>query len=511
MSSLNLTQELLFNRHDSLLPLYHYRGKMISRKQMAKSVSGLASHLVKFIEPGDCVVIYMNDCPSLVSAFLATMACGGVPAVVNPKIKADGLNHVLELTDAKLVFTSLDKATYIPHNCDFEVLYDDEDSASLLSSFSLGVGDSDWNDFVCSPESATSYLQFTSGSTGLPKAVEHSASGTLSFCRAVACSWLSLTSADICYSVPKLFFGYGMGNSLFFPLFSGASAILDSDWPSPNRILANIVEYRPSVLFAGPAILTMLRESSDDVVSVVEKIVSAGAVLSSVEEQFWAHKGAPIKNGFGATELGHIFLASHNENLNGSALNSMLDGYQYKLVDNDGNEIGEANKTGALLVKGPSISPGYLNQPRVTESKFQKGWYRTGDLFELDSAGGFNYLGREDDLFKVNGRWVVPSVVEASLTEHFQEISEAVLVPSSHSCDEKPTLYLSGKSIPQDSRYVETVKLFIRETHASYMEPKTIIQLDAIPRNANGKLNRNSLVELAKQYANKTVEAEICD
>ncbi|WP_407330685.1 AMP-binding protein [Enterovibrio sp. 27052020O] len=509
MHQINLAEELLFNRHEMSLPLYSYKGEIITRKQMAKSVSELASHLNRYIAPNDTVIIYMNDSPSLVCAFLATIACGGVPSVVNPMTKREGIQHLLDLTDAKLIFTSIEKATYIPHSCDFEVIHTDDDDRVAISDFSLGRGNRAWRDFVRKPDTATCYLQFTSGSTGLPKAVKHSSKATLSFCRTVACSWLGLSSSDVCYSVPKMFFGYGMGNSLFFPLFAGASAVLDNEWPSLNTILSNIIECRPTVLFSGPAIFNMLRPRAKDVASVINKVVSAGSVLSREETEFWADRGVFIKNGFGATELGHIFLASHDEKHQGSALSGVLDGYEYRLVDKQGLDVINRNQVGSLSIRGPSISDGYLKQDEMTGQKFDNGWYCTGDLFEIDDRGAFHYLGREDDLFKVNGRWVVPSVIEASVCEAFSDIKEAVLVPSAFDRDTlRSTLFLTTHSGEIDDL---AVKHFIRNEHESYMAPGVILVLDEIPRNANGKLNRSSLVTLAQDFHLETKEVAQCN
>ncbi|MDO6708157.1 AMP-binding protein [Photobacterium sp. 1_MG-2023] len=508
MRVLNLTEELLFHRHDMQLPLYRYKGNLITRKRMIQSVSELSSQLCHYIEPGDQVVLYLNDSPSLVCAFLSTIACGGIPSVVNPMTKHEGLQHVIQLTDAKLIFTSIDKATYIPHDCQFEVLFAEDDHQVDISDFSLGEGNPDWRDFVRTPGTDTSYLQFTSGSTGLPKAVRHSAEATLSFCRNVACSWLGLSSADVIYSVPKMFFGYGMGNSLFFPLFTGASAVLDCEWPKLNSIVSHLNESRPTVLFGGPAIFNLLRPRAKDVASIIRTAVSAGSVLSREEADYWAELGVHIKNGFGATELGHVFLASVNEAHRGSLLTRMLDGYEYRLIDKSGQKIQTPHMAGVLLIRGPSLSSGYLKQEQVTAEKFCDGWYRTGDLFELDEHGSFCYLGREDDLFKVNGRWIVPAVIELSVCEAFPEIQEAVLVPSSRVRDTlRATLFVVTRTGEIDEA---AMKHYIRVKHESYMAPGAVIALHEMPRNANGKLNRQSLIDLAEENDLEVREAIRC-
>ena len=146
MTQVNITEDLLYSRHDTDLPLFYYKGESVTRKQMMQAVSELASHLSHYIEPGDNVIIYMNDSPSLVSAFLAAIACGAIPSVVNPKMKSSGLQYLLELTDARLVFTSISKATYIPHSCDFEVIYAEDDESVAISDFSLGKGDPGWRE-----------------------------------------------------------------------------------------------------------------------------------------------------------------------------------------------------------------------------------------------------------------------------------------------------------------------------------------------------------------------------
>ncbi len=256
MSTLaNLTEVLFRLDFDPGIALYHYQGQTLSRRECRSAILSQASQLARVLEPGDRVLLALNDSPSLVCLFLACIAVGAVPAVINPKTREQALAEILADCQASLVVLEADAppldGALVP------LTLRASSGQPLLDDFSLdalaGAAEADWDGFQRQAPTAPCYLQYTSGSTGAPKGVIHSLRNTFGFCRAFATELLALQAGDRLYSIPKMFFGYGMGNSLFFPWFSGASALLDDTWPSPERVLENLVAFRPRVLFGVPA------------------------------------------------------------------------------------------------------------------------------------------------------------------------------------------------------------------------------------------------------------------
>ncbi len=252
MSTLaNLTEVLFRLDFDPDTAVYHYRGQTLSRLQCRTYILSQASQLARLLKPGDRVVLALNDSPSLACLFLACIAVGAIPAVINPKSREQALADIAADCQASLVVREADAPSLSGPLAPLTLRA--AAGRPLLDDFSLdalvGPADLDWSAFHRQDPAAACFLQYTSGSTGAPKGVMHSLRNTLGFCRAFATELLALQAGDRLYSIPKMFFGYGMGNSLFFPWFSGASALLDDTWPSPERVLENLVAFRPRVLF----------------------------------------------------------------------------------------------------------------------------------------------------------------------------------------------------------------------------------------------------------------------
>ena len=294
----------------------------------------------------------------------------------------------------------------------------------------------------------------------------HSLRNTLGFCRAFATELLALQAGDRLYSIPKMFFGYGMGNSLFFPWFSGASALLDDTWPSPERVLENLVAFRPRVLFGcRPSMLAA--SAGQELLSSVRLAFSAGSAPPRGEFECRAragdlrrhrgYRGRPCSRqppGPGACRQHRL----------------PLPGYECRLVDREGHFIEEAGRQGVLLVRGPGLSPGYWRASEEQQARFAGGWYRTGDLFERDESGAYRHCGREDDLFKVN-RWVVPTQVEQAICRHLPEVSEAVLVPTCRLHDGlRPTQFVTLATPLDDNQILLAQRI---DQHLAEQIPRT--------------------------------------
>jgi len=266
------------------------------------------------------------------------------------------------------------------------------------------------------------FWMYSSGSTGRPKGIVHlqhdMAYSELAFARNV----LKLKPGDICFSVPKIFFAYGFGNSITFPFSVGAATLLLPGQPKPAAIFAAIGQYRPTVFFGLPTLyITLTKAEGADAAdfSSLRMAVSAAEVLSADVFNGWKQlTGLEIIEGLGSTEVLHVYLSNRAEQKKLGAAGLRVPGYEIMLRDSDGREVGD-NEEGILWVRGDSATPLYWNRPDKTAETFREdGWIYTGDRFVRDSDGFHFFRGRADDLIKISGQWVYPLEVELCLADH---------------------------------------------------------------------------------------------
>ncbi len=499
----NLARYLLDAHPDADRVAYFYGEKQISRGELRRMVAALASRLRTVLAPGERAVIALNDSPLQIAAFLACIAVGAVPAVANPRLSMDQFRELVDTCDARLLVVENARAAEVAH-----CLEGDEKlrlavplSGPGMASLDAWIasGNPEWRDYVTSEGDQPCYLQFTSGSTGNAKAVVHTFDNTIATCRIFAAEHLSIGPGDVIYAVPKIFFGYGMGNSLFFPLYTGAAAVLDSSWPTPEGVRRNLERFRPTVFFAVPSIYRALRSDAELIAGRVRLAVSAGSPLPAAEFRYWQERGVEICDGIGATELCHIFLSSRPGQARPGCTGKPLLGIECRLVDEHGKVVTGADDTGVLLVKGPIMAKGYWAREEVTAERFFDGWYRTGDLFSVDADGFYSYHGREDDLFKVNGRWVTPQAVEKAVYEAFPGVAEAALVPSTGEHDAlPPTLFVTAADPVAEGVRIQ-IENWLEQRFPSHVRPRKVISIERMPHNHNGKLMRSVLIQRAQQ------------
>ena len=497
---------LIFEQSDRGLPLFHTKSEVLTRGQFELMVRRLGSQFSDCVDPGERVVMALNDSPILSASFLACVSIGAIPTIINPRLNATQVEAICRDCDAKMLIAENDRVCEFVHSTQVTSLVSrnrtlwDVPNIPNLDSMLLN-GNPYWDDFHKVYPESPCYLQYTSGSTGEFKGVVHSIKSTIWFTCLFADNHLSIGEHDVIYSIPKMFFGYGMGNSLLFPLFTGAAAVLDAEWPTPQRVVDNFQKFNPTILFSVPSMYHTLREHVGLFANKVRIAFSAGSPLPMSEFEFWRNKGIEICDGIGATEVGHVYLSNMPGKARANRTGKPLTGYECKLLDEHDQVVKDIGEMGVLLVKGPGVSNGYWNLSEKTERCFKDGWYRTGDLFTKDGDGFYEYHGREDDKFKVKGRWVVPVFAERLITENFTVVREAVLVQSTQDHDGlRPTLFLSlqpGMSVDLAS-LEQQVTSYLSGRMEAHSLPRKVICVDAMPRNANGKLDRKVLVSIAQ-------------
>lgn len=511
MRSCNIASRVFNHRAEGIGVALAWRHETVTYHELHDLTAHIAAGLSAWgIRRGDRVLLALNDTPATVACFLAALWLGAIPILLNPRSSLSTLSYVLEDSTPSAFLCEPERA---------------EELRSLLASVAGGVRlvvqdlypaqrvtlgtplsaarrESNIPEQVELGPSEDAYWQYTSGTTGKPKAVRHHAYGMIHNTETFAAGVLGIGASDRVYSTAKLFFGYGLGNSVFFTLLNGATALLDDRWPTPALVLENIREFHPTVLFSVPVLYSALLERG----AFVKAHMAPGSVYCSAGSQLparlfesWKERfEIEVLDGIGATEMGHIFLCNRPGAARAGCTGKPFDGYSVRLLNEQGQEV-PPGVDGVLWVRGDSISLGYHNRPSETAARFRDGWYRTGDVFVRTEDGFYCHQGREDDLFKVNGRWVAPVELETHVLQQFPEVREAAVVPVTGARGlEVPALCVVPRHEDLDaaewSSLKEQISASFRQRFDSYKCPARYERLQALPKNDNGKLTRATLI-----------------
>lgn len=341
---------------------------------------------------------------------------------------------------------------------------------------------------------------YTSGTTGKPKAAIHRHVNIRHVYETYGRQTLGIQSDDRCLSVAKMFFAYGIGNSLFFPLAAGATAVLSPEPPTPGSIAALLLAHAPTLFFGVPTFYAGLlaSQASDDTFETVRLCVSAGEALpEAVQSGFTKRFGVNVLDGIGSTEALHIFLSNSPDAIRPGTTGKPVPGYRIELRDG-GGQLVKPGSPGDLYVSGDSIALGYWRRADASRKVFQGEWLRTGDTYVVDESGHYRYLGRSDDLLKAGGIWVSPAEVEARLVEH-EAVAEAAVVgiPDDAGMDKPAALVVRAPG--HDHVDADALIAWCREGLASFKRPRLVEFTTELPRTATGKVQRFRVKELLGQ------------
>ena len=348
------------------------------------------------------------------------------------------------------------------------------------------------------------FWMYSSGSTGRPKGIVHLQHDMAYTHASYARHLLQLGERDVCFSVPKIFFAYGLGNSITSPFSVGASSVLLPGQPRPAAIFETIARYRPSVFFGLPTLYTALTKAPEakgaDLTSL-RLAVSAAEVLSADVFNAWkATSGLEIVEGLGSTEVLHIYLSNTTERKKLGAAGKRVPGYEVVLRDSDGREVANGEE-GILWVRGDSSSPGYWNRPdKTAETMRADGWIYTGDRFVRDADGFHFFRGRADDLVKVSGQWVYPLEVELCLADHpaVRECAVLAVKQESELTALKAFVVLNDKAAASDAT-TRSLQDYVKGRLLPYKYPRLVTYLDDLPKTGTGKIDRQALLQDSAQ------------
>ncbi len=343
----------------------------------------------------------------------------------------------------------------------------------------------------------TAFWLYSSGSTGTPKGVRHVHGSLKATSDTYGEHVLKVKEDDLVFSVAKLFFAYGLGNGMTFPLSVGATTVLLSGRPTPDSVSEVLTEFKPSVFCGVPTLYAALlhhwETQGTRPEAPLRRSISAGEALPEEIGKKWVTLwGVDILDGVGSTEMLHIFLSNSDGNVVYGTSGQAVPGYDLRLVDEQGVDVG-VGEVGELLVRGPSAAEGYWNQRSKSRATFEGEWTRTGDKYELTDTDRFIYCGRTDDMFKVSGIWVSPFEIEQALIAHPDVLEAAVVAARDEEGLEKPKAFVvlkGGNMLPVD------IKEFVKNKIGKWKYPRWIEVVEDLPKTATGKIQRFKLREL---------------
>jgi len=341
---------------------------------------------------------------------------------------------------------------------------------------------------------------YTSGSTGDPKGVKHVHSNLMATAKLFGQGILGISENDVVHSASKLFFAYGLGNALTFPLSVGATAALWPHRPSPEGVFETLKRNRVTIFYGVPSLYTALLAHKDIAKGAgsdrLRLCVSAGEALPAHIGEGWrAVTGVDVLDGLGSTEMLNTFLSNRPGDIRYGSTGKPVPGYEARIVDEHGRELG-INEIGELIVRGPSAGEGYWNQREKSRRTFVGEWTHTGDKYRRDADGYFYYCGRTDDMFKVSGMWVSPFDVEAALISHEAVLEAAVIGKEDADGLIKPKAFIVLRNgFKADKVLLDALKLHVKDKAGPWKFPRWIEARATLPRTATGKLQRFKLRE----------------
>lgn len=502
-----------FNVAAYLLALNEQRGavtayiddtRSLSYSELADAVRRCAAGLLALgLKREERVLVVMHDSIDFPVAFLGALYAGVVPVPVNTLLTADDYAFMLDHSRAQALLVSRPlwptlEAALAASKQSLPVLVSggSEPAPEGTHAFSSLLDTAPLAHPADTRADDIAFWLYSSGSTGRPKGAVHTHANLYWTAALYGKPVLGLREGDVCFSAAKLFFAYGLGNALTFPLSVGATTVLMAERPTPTAVFKRWTERQVSVFFGAPtgyAGMLASPELPERSQVRLRLCSSAGEALPrEIGERFTARFGCEIIDGLGSTEMLHIFLSNRPGAVRYGSTGEVVPGYALRLLDEAGNEAARG-EIGDLFVSGPSSALLYWAQREKSRATFQGEWTKTGDKYYVDERGAYVYAGRSDDMLKVSGIYVSPFEVEATLMQHPAVLECAVIgkedadgLIKTKAC----VVCKPGQQVSEDE-----LKAFVKERLAAYKYPRFIEFIDELPKTATGKIQRFRLRE----------------
>jgi 4-hydroxybenzoate-CoA ligase len=474
----------------------------LSYAELADQSNRLAGALqLSGINHDDRAAMFVLDQLEFPIIFWGALKTGVVPVAVNTLLSTDVYSAILEDCAASIVFVSAELADVVmpavrASNSIKHIVVIGDDSPNNGTSWKSFTENADPVSTISCNEDDIAFWLYSSGSTGAPKGVRHQHQALRATCDTYGSQVLGIKESDVVFSAAKLFFAYGMGNGMSFPLSVGATGLLYNARPTPDSVSDIIEKHQPNIYFGVPtlyaALLQKWQSQPPQLSDSLRLCVSAGEALPEEIGLKWkALTNVDIIDGVGSTEMLHIFLSNQINDIKYGTSGVAVPGYELRLLNDEGNEA-KPGELGELLVRGKSSATDYWNKPEKTRITFEGDWTRTGDKYELMEDGRYLYCGRTDDMFKVSGIWVSPFEVEQALIAYPAILEAAVVSHDDDSGLKKPKAFVV-LSQGHTSDDLDGLADFVKDKIGKWKYPRWVEVVDDLPKTATGKIQRFKL------------------
>lgn len=448
------------------------------------------------IGQGERMLMVVQDRPEFFYLFWGAIKAGIVPVPVNTLLRAADYRFLIEDSGCAAVVYFPDIAAEVdealaaagrrpdhalPTDGAGSILARMEDAPAVLDP---------------APATATDecFWLYTSGSTGNPKATVHRHRDMVTTSQHYAHATLGVGEHDTVFSAGKLFFSYGFGNSMTFPLWPGATTVLNDQRATVDMTFETIEKFRPTVYFGVPTLYAQQLNAMDERMPDLSSLsicASAGEALPAEVFRRWKEKtGLAIMDGIGSTEALHIFVTNRHDDYRPGSSGRVVAGYQVEIAGEDGDPVAPG-ETGTLQVKGESTAAYYWNNPEKTAETMLGEWLNTGDMYYQDADGYYVNCGRGDDMLKVGAMWCSPTEVEGRLLEHPKVLEAAVVGRDDDEGLTKPEAFIVLKALEDAGEpLAEELQVHCKEALAGYKYPRWINFVDELPKTVTGKIQR---------------------
>jgi benzoate-CoA ligase len=474
-----------------------------SYAQLAERVNRAAHALTGLgLEMEHRILIAHHDTIDWPSVFLGAIKAGIVPIAANTLLTTADYSFMLEDSRARALIVSeallpafeplIGKLPFLRH-----VIVSGRDARGHLHLQTLMATAKPSFETAPTTRDDVCFWAYSSGSTGTPKGTVHIQSSLIQTAELYARPVLAIREDDIVFSAAKLFFAYGLGNALTFPLAVGATAVLMAERPTPASVFKRLREHRPTIFYGVPTLYGLMLASPELPARgelALRVCTSAGEALPAEIGRRWTERfGVEILDGIGSTEMLHIFLSNRPGEVRYGTTGKPVPGYRIRLVDDHGNDVGP-NQLGDLHISGPTSAIHYWNSRERSLATFVGTWTKAGDKYSVDEDGYYTYGGRSDDMLKVSGMYVSPFEVEAALVTHADVLEAAVIGAADEQDLTKPKAFVVLKpGVAASAALAEALKQHVKDRLAPFKYPRWVEFVPDLPKTATGKIQRFKL------------------